>query len=204
MKARILAVVASTLLVTSCAATDKAGAAAIVGGQEITTSEVSTKVNEAKSDIENTNPELIQSLPTMSLLSQMVIDRLVLEQLLKYAVDDFKIGITDADVANYRDTVFRNYGEAEVKAQLATQNGLAEKYVDDFMYDIMVQREIMDKLTPGMPEQIQSAALFKYLSLIAQDKGVEVSPRYGSWDVETMRTTLVQDFLSTTAAQVTQ
>lgn len=205
MKVRILAIASAALLIASCGVADKAGAAAVVGGNVIAESTVTEQVNQARTDLENTSLDLLQNIPTMSLLSQMVIDRLVLEEILKYAVADLEISISDSDVANYRDTVFRNYGEAEVKAQLVSQNGLAQKYVDNFMYDIMVQREIMDVLAPGMNEQIQAAALYKYLSGIAKDKEVEVSPRYGVWDPETMRTTLVDNFLSTTTpAEVTQ
>lgn len=197
VKVRILAIATVAALLAGCATTDKAGAAAIVGGTKIPSSLVSTQVNEARIDIENTPPEYLQDLPTMTLLSQMVIDRLVLEEILKFAITDLKIEVTDAQLGEYRDFVFRNYGEPEVKAQLATRNGVAEKYVDGYIYAIMVQREIMDELAPGMPEQVQSAALYKYLSGIADELKVEVSPRYGTWNSEVMQTVLGENFLST-------
>lgn len=205
MKFRILAIASAALLVASCGVADNAGAAAVIGDQKIASSQVAQEVNEVRADIESTPLELLQDIPTMTMLSQMIIDRLVLEEILVKAVKDLEIDISDSDVATYRDTVFRNYGEAEVKAQLASRNGLAAKYVDNFMYDIMVQREIMDILAPGMSEEIQAAALYKYLSGIAIKQGVEVSPRYGTWDLETMRTSLGENYLSTTTpAEVTQ
>ena len=198
MKSRILAIASAAVLLAGCGVTDKAGAAAIIGETKIPSSQVTTLVNEVRVDIENTSVELLQDLPTMTLLSQMVIDRLVLEEILKAAVADMNIKVTDAQVVEYRDFVFRNYGEEAVKAQLATRNGVAAKYVDTYMYDILVQREIMNQLAPGMPEQVQAAALYKYLSGIADKLQVEVSPRYGKWDSQVMQTTLGENFLSTT------
>ena len=203
MKVRILAIAASALLIASCGVTDRAGAAAIVGGQKISSADVAAQVKEVRFDIEHTDPQLLQTIPTEALMSQMIIDRLVLEEILTYAVKDLNINISDAEVAAYRTDVFTQYGEDEVKAQLATQNGLAGKYVDDFMYDILVQTEIMNRLAPGQAQEIQAPALFKYLSDIVAKHDVEVSPRYGVWDPQTMRTVLGDTFLSTTTAAVT-
>ncbi len=203
MKVRILAIAASALLIASCGVTDRAGAAAIVGGQKISSADVAAQVKEVRFDIEHTNPELLQTIPTEALMSQMIIDRLVLEEILTYAVKDLNIKISDAEVAAYRTDVFTQYGEDEVKAQLATQNGLANKYVDDFMYDILVQTEIMNRLAPGQAQEVQAPALFQYLSEIVAKNSVEVSPRYGSWDPQTMRTVLGDTLLSTTTAAVT-
>ena len=203
MKVRILAIAASALLIASCGVTDRAGAAAIVGGHKISSADVAAQVKEVRFDIEHTNPELLQTIPTEALMSQMIIDRLVLEEILTYASKDMNINISDAEVAAYRTDVFAQYGEDEVKAQLATQNGLASKYVDDFMYDILVQTEIMNRLAPGLDQQTQAESLFKYLSEIVAEQSVEVSPRYGSWDPETMRTVLGDTLLSTTTAAVT-
>ncbi len=197
MKLRVIAVLSAALLTTSCSFTDKAGAAAIVGGKTIQASQVTEQVNIVRVEIENTPFELIQEVPSMTMLSRMIVDRLVLEEILEYAIDDLNINITPAQVADYRDTVFRNYGELEVKAQLASRNGLSSGQIDQFMYDILVQREIMDLLTPGMSEQIQAAALYKYLSGLATKYGVEVAPRYGIWDPETMQSTIIDTYLST-------
>lgn len=198
MKVRILALATAALLLTGCSVTDKAGAAAVVGDSQIPAAMVSDQVNLVRTQIENTPVELLQDIPGLALLSQMIVDRLVLEEVLAVAVQDLEIEITDAQVAEYRDSVFRNYGEAEVTAQLASRNGLAAEYIDDFMYDIMVQREIMDILTPGQVEEIQAAALYKYLSGIAEDLGVEVAPRFGVWDPQTMQTAAGENYLSTT------
>lgn len=198
MKVRILALATAAVLLTGCSVTDKAGAAAVVGETQIPATVVTEQVNLVRTQIENTPVQLLQDLPGLAMISQMIVDRLVLEEVLAVAVTELEIQISDAQVDEYRDTVFRNYGEAEVTAQLVSRNGLAAEYIDDFMYDIMVQREIMDILTPGQPEEIQAAALYKYLSGIAKNLGVEVAPRYGVWDPQTMQTSASENYLSTT------
>lgn len=198
MKVRILALATAAVLLTGCSVTDKAGAAAVVGETQIPATVVTEQVNLVRTQIENTPVQLLQDLPGLAMISQMIVDRLVLEEVLAVAVAELDIQISDAQVDEYRDTVFRNYGEAEVTAQLVSRNGLAAEYIDDFMYDIMVQREIMDILTPGQPEEIQAAALYKYLSGIAKNLGVEVAPRYGVWDPQTMQTSASENYLSTT------
>lgn len=201
MKLRVIAVLSAVLLTTSCSFTDKAGAAAIVGDQIIKSSQVTDEVNVVRAEIESTPFELLQEIPSMAMLSRMIVDRLVLEEILKYAIDELNIDVSPAEVAEFRDSVFRNYGEPEVKAQLATRNGLASGLIDQFMYDILIQREIMNELAPGTSEQIQSAVLYKYLSGLANQYGVEVSPRYGIWDPNTMQSTISETYLSTTTVQ---
>jgi parvulin-like peptidyl-prolyl isomerase len=202
VKVRILAVATAVLLTAGCSFADKAGAAAVVGDKQIPASKVADQVNLVRAEIENTPTDLLQDIPGMAQLSQMIVDRLVLEQLLTYAVAETGVKVTDAQVAEYRDTVFRNYGEAEVKAQLASRNGLAAEYVDQFMYDLLVQRAIMEQLAPGLGEQIQAPALYKYLSSIVKKQGVEVSPRYGKWDEQSMQTVTGENYLSTTQPAV--
>ena len=201
MKLRLIAVLSAALLTTSCSFTDKAGAAAIVGDQTIQASQVTKQVNVVRAEIENTPFELLQDIPSMAMISRMIVDRLVLEEILKYAVDELNIDISPAEVTEFRESVFRNYGELEVKAQLATRNGLSSDLIDQFMYDILVQREIMNELAPGTSEQIQSAVLYKYLSGLASEYGVEVSPRYGIWDPNTMQSTISETYLSTTTVE---
>ena len=59
----------------------------------------------------------------------------------------------------------------------------------------------MNELATGTSEQIQSAVLYKYLSVLANQYGVEVSPRYGIWDPNTMQSTISETYLSTTTVQ---
>ena len=67
MKVRILAIAASAFLIASCGVTDRAGAAAIVGGQKISSADVAAQVKEVRFDIEHADPQLLQTIPTEAL-----------------------------------------------------------------------------------------------------------------------------------------
>lgn len=201
---RVLVALTAVLLTAGCSFGGNAGAAAVVGDKQISAKEVASHVNTVRTEIEHTNPELLQDVPGMTQISRMVVDRLILEEILGFAANDMKIKISDAQVAEYRETIFRNYGEEAIVAQLSSRNGVQRADVDSFMYDILLQREIMAQIAPGMPEEIQAPALYKYLSGIVQKQGVKVSPRYGSWDPQTMQTAANENYLSTTTPALVQ
>jgi hypothetical protein len=50
------------------------------------------------------------------------------------------------------------------------------------MYEILVQRALMEKLTPGADNQTQFLAMAEYLTTLSQELEVELNPRFGKWD----------------------
>jgi hypothetical protein len=50
------------------------------------------------------------------------------------------------------------------------------------MYEIMVQRALMEKLAPGADNQTQFLAMTEYLTALSVELGVELNPRFGKWD----------------------
>lgn len=179
----IAAIAVSAALMTACSTDTKlAGSAAVINGQEITQSEVTKQVNEARMQIEQTDPAQIPQVPTLIELSQRVVDRLILNAILTEVVQREDIVISKAEIAAFRDEVFAQYGKDAIEAQLVSQNGVAAQYVDQFMYQIMVQRALMKKLAPDSDETTQSKTLYRYLSKVSDEIGTRLNPRYGEWD----------------------
>ena len=195
---RVLVALGAVVLTAGCSFGGDAGAAAVVGGKDIKASEVASHVDAVRHQIENSDPEVINDIPGMTLISRMIVDRLILEDILSYAAKDLDITISNADVAIYRDNIYKAYGEEAIKGQLLTSQGVRHEDVDKFMYDIMLQKTIIATLAPGQPESIGAPVLYKYLSTIVEKQGVKVAPRYGSWDPLTMQTAANENFLSTT------
>jgi hypothetical protein len=50
------------------------------------------------------------------------------------------------------------------------------------MYEILVQRVLMEKLAPGADKQTSTKALFDYLTNLSTELSVELNPRFGKWD----------------------
>ena len=191
MKFRVIAaVVLGAAVLTGCADTPKlAGSAAIIDGKVISAATVSERIDQVRSQIQITDPTLVSAVPSLVQISQRSVDHFVLHALIEEAVKREGINITEQDVASYRDDVFAQYTKDAIEAQLVTQNAVPATGVDEFMFEILAQRALMEKLAPGAINTIQTQALIDYMTNLSQDIGVELNPRYGKWDPSSLIST---------------
>ena len=184
MKLRLIAtMVLGVAILTGCSDSPKlAGSAVVVNGKVIPASVVSDRVDKVRAQIQVTNPSLINAVPSLIQINQRAVDHFVLVALLNEVVAREGIKITDREVAAYRDDVFQQYAKETIEAQLASQNSVPADAVDEFMYEILVQRALMDKLAPGADKQTRTQALFDYLTKLSKELNVELNPRFGKWD----------------------
>jgi hypothetical protein len=184
VKLRLIAtMVLGVAVLTGCSDSPKlAGSAVVVNGKVIPASVVSDRVDKVRAQIQVTNPSLINAVPSLIQINQRAVDHFVLVALLNEVVAREGIKITDREVAAYRDDVFQQYAKETIEAQLASQNSVPADAVDEFMYEILVQRALMDKLAPGADKQTRTQALFDYLTKLSKELNVELNPRFGKWD----------------------
>lgn len=184
MKFRLVAtLVLGVAVLTGCSDSPKlAGSAVVINGKVIPASAVADRVDKVRAQIQITDPSLINEVPSLIQINQRAVDHFVLDALLEEVVAREGIKITDRDVAAYRDDVFAQYAKETIEAQLASQNAVPADDVDGFMYEILVQRALMEKLAPGADKQTRNLALFDYLTKLSQELNVELNPRFGTWD----------------------
>lgn len=184
MKLRFFAtLVLGVAVLTGCSDSPKlAGSAVVIDGKVIPASAVSDRVDKVRAQIQATDPSLINEVPSLIQINQRAVDHFVLISLLEEVVAREGINITDLDVAAYRDEVFAQYAKETIEAQLASQNSVPADDVDGFMYEIMVQRALMEKLASGADSQTQFLAMTEYLTDLSVELGVELNPRFGTWD----------------------
>ena len=184
MKFRLVAtLVLGVAVLTGCSDSPKlAGSAVVINGKVIPASAVADRVDKVRAQIQITDPSLINEIPSLIQLNQRAVDHFVLDALLEEVVAREGIKVTDRDVAAYRDEVFAQYAKETIEAQLASQNAVPADDVDGFMYEILVQRALMEKLAPGADKQTRNLALFDYLTKLSQELNVELNPRFGTWD----------------------
>ena len=184
MKLRLVAtMVLGVAVLTGCSDSPKlAGSAVVVNGKVIPASAVSERVDKVRAQIQITDPTLISEVPSLIQINQRAVDHFVLVSLLEEVVAREGINITDLDVAAYRDEVFTQYAKETIEAQLVSQNAVPADDVDGFMYEILVQRVLMEKLAPGADSQTQFLAMAEYLTSLSQELKVELNPRFGKWD----------------------
>lgn len=175
--------VLSAAVLSGCSDSPKlAGSAVVVNGKVILASVVSERVDKVRAQIQSTDPALITQVPSLIQINQRAVDHFVLVSLLEEVVAREGINITDLDVAAYKEEVFSQYAKETIEAQLASQNAVPADDVDGFMYEILVQRALMDKLAPGADRQTRTQALFDYLTILSTELDVELNPRFGKWD----------------------
>lgn len=191
MKFRILAVtVLTAVALTACSDTPKlAGSAVIVNGNAITTAQVSQRVDKVRVQIQNTDPALLQEIPSLIQINQRVVDHFILVSLISELVEREEINITANEVEKYREEIFAQYTQAAIEAQLVSRNAVPADDIDGFMYEILVQRALMEKLAPNADTQTRTNALIDYFTNLSQEIGVELNPRFGTWDPNNLKST---------------
>lgn len=191
MKLRLLAaIVLSSAVLTACSDTPKlAGSAVIVNGKAITSAEVSQRVDKVRVQIQNTDRALLQEIPSLIQINQRVVDHFILVSLINEFVEREGINITANSVEKYRDEIFAQYTQVAIEAQLVSRNAVPADDVDGFMYEILAQRALMDKIAPDGDTQTRTNALIDYVSKLSQEIGVELNPRFGTWDPSNLKST---------------
>ena len=184
MKLRVVAtLILGVAVLAGCSDSPKlAGSAAIVNGNVISASAVSDRVDKVRAQIQVTDPSLIKEVPSLIQINQRAVDHFVRSALFEEVAKREGINITDRDVATYRDEVYAQYAQETIEAQLVSQNAVPADDIDGFMYEILLQRVLMEKLAPGADSQTQFLAMTDYLSELSDEVGVELNPRFGTWD----------------------
>jgi len=184
VKLRLVAtLILGVAVLSGCSDSPKlAGSAVVVNGKVISASAVAERVDKVRAQIQVTDPALISEVPSLIQINQRAVDHFVRASLFEEAVAREGIKVTDRDVAAYRDEVFAQYSKEAIEAQLAAQNAVPADDVEGFMREIMIQRILMEKLAPGADNQTQFVAMTDYLTALSDELGVELNPRFGTWD----------------------
>jgi hypothetical protein len=184
VKLRLVAtLILGVAVLTGCSDSPKlAGSAVVINGKVIPASAVAERVDKVRAQIQATDPALISEVPSLIQINQRAVDHFVRASLFEEAVAREGIKVTDRDVAAYRDEVFAQYSKEAIEAQLAAQNAVPADDVEGFMREIMIQRILMEKLAPGADNQTQFVAMTDYLTALSDELGVELNPRFGTWD----------------------
>ena len=191
MKLRLVAtLILGVAVLSGCSDSTKlAGSAAIVNGKVITAASVADRTDKVRSQIQTTDPALVSEVPSLIQINQRVLDHYVRALLFEEAAAREGIKVTDRDVEAYRDEVFAQYSKESIEAQLVAQNAVPADDVEGFMYEILLQRALMEKLAPGADNQAQFLAMTDYLTSLSDELGVELNPRFGTWDPENLIST---------------
>ncbi|MGW4912052.1 SurA N-terminal domain-containing protein [Streptomyces sp. NPDC004270] len=178
------AIATAAPFLTACGSDAHPGAAAVVGGQRITVTQLETRVNEVRQAQRSAVPDeqqYQQVLAATSSLTRDTLHNMVLDQVLHRAAQDAGISVTRKEIQQMRTGLEQQAGGSKALQNAWLQKyGIAPKRLDD---NLRLQLEAQ-KLAQQLGTDTTQPAFWKALSKASQELHVDLNPRYGAWDVQ--------------------
>lgn len=178
-------VLAVGVALSGCGLAQEAGAAAVVGGETISVSQV----QELSRELVEVSGSQGQA-PDAGDAQRRTLSLLVAGHVLEAAADEVGASVTAGEVdARYQEYVESTGGEAELRQALVTQANVAPSWGREYIREMVLLEKIADELVPGdaqdpaVAEQRQQA-FTQLLEQTTRRLDVDVNPRYGTFDAD--------------------
>ena len=200
--------IAAAPLLTACGSDTHPGAAAVVGGQRITMAQLESRVNEvreAQRAAVADDAQYAQVLTQTSSLTRDTLHGMVLDRLMDRAAEDAGITVTPREVQQLRAGLVQQAGGVKgLETAWLQRYGIAPQRLDD---NLRLQLEA-DKLATSLGTDTSQTAFLDVLSKVSTELGVDINPRYGSWNAKDVtrvdaKTPWVRDVTSAGTRQTT-
>ncbi|MFH8464185.1 SurA N-terminal domain-containing protein [Streptomyces sp. NPDC017991] len=178
------ALVTAAPLLTACGSDAHPGAAAVVGDDRITVSQLENRVNEvrtAQRAATTGEAQYEQAIAKSGGLTRDTLHGMVLDRVLHRAADDAGVTVTRKEIQQARAGLEQQAGGAKaLEVSWLQQYGVPPERLDD---NLRVQIEAQ-KLAAALGTDTSQPAFWKALSEASKKLDVDLNPRYGNWDVE--------------------
>ncbi|MFE9774981.1 SurA N-terminal domain-containing protein [Streptomyces sp. NPDC005931] len=178
------AIAAAAPVLTACGSDARPGAAAVVGGQRITVSQLENRVNEVREAQRAAVPDEAQYEQAISRTGSLTRDTLhgmVLDRVLQRAARDAGVTVTRREIQQMRSGLEQQAGGVEaLETAWLQQYGVPPQRLDE---NLRLQLEAQ-KLAERLGTETSRPEFWKALSKASEDLDVDLNPRYGTWDVE--------------------
>ena len=178
------AIVAAGPLLTACGNEAHPGAAAVVGGQRITVSQLEGRVNEVREAQRASVPDetqYAQAIARTGTLARDTLHGMVLDRVLHRAAEDAGITVSRKEVQAMRAGLEQQAGGAKgLETTWLQQYGIPPQRLDE---NLRLQLEAQ-KLAAQLGTNTSQPAFWNALSKASTELDVDLNPRYGDWDVQ--------------------
>ncbi|MEG3627155.1 SurA N-terminal domain-containing protein [Streptomyces poriticola] len=178
------AIATAAPLLTACGNDAHPGAAAVVGGQRITMAQLEGRVGEVRAAQRAAVPDdaqYQQAVARSGSLTRDTLHGMVLDRVLHHAARQEGVSVSRKEVQAMRDGLEQQTGGAQaLETAWLQQYGVAPERLDENLRLQLEAQKLAGKLgtDTGRPE------FWAALSESSKQLGVDLNPRYGSWDVE--------------------
>lgn len=177
----LVALAAVGMLLAGCS--EQPGSAAVVGGTTITENQVQADAAEVIAAAETAGGIEVET----ALVTAEQVRRLVEAELVAELADRRGITVTAGEVDRSIEEVSAQVGGRDaLDAQLAAQAGVPPSALESFVTTFLLKEALIADY--GLADRgAAEAQLIADLGALSQEVGTEVSPRYGTWNPETVR-----------------
>ncbi|MET9395211.1 SurA N-terminal domain-containing protein [Streptomyces sp. NPDC006624] len=178
------AIAAAAPLLTACGNDAHPGAAAVVGGQRITVSQLEDRVGEvraAQRAAVRDDAQYQQVIARTGTLTRDTLQTMVLDRVLHRAAEDAGVSVSRKEVQQMRSGLEEQAGGREaLETTWLQQYGIPPKRLEENLRLQLEAQKLAEKLgtDTGRPE------FWKALSDASRELNVDLNPRYGTWDVQ--------------------
>ncbi|GAA2922550.1 MULTISPECIES: SurA N-terminal domain-containing protein [Streptomyces] len=177
-------IAAAAPLLTACGNDAHPGAAAVVGGQRITVSQLEERVGEVRAAQRATvrnDAQYQQAIARTGTLTRDTLHTMILDRVLHRAAEDAGVTVTRREIQEMRSGLEEQAGGAEgLETTWLQQYGIPPERLDE---NLRLQLEAQ-KLAEKLGTDTSRPEFWKALSDASKDLNVDLNPRYGAWDVQ--------------------
>lgn len=180
-----VALVLATPLITSCGA-QHPGSAAVIGGRSITVAELQSQVKQVRA-AQAKNGHGDQAVAASSNLDRSTLTSLVFNRVLDRAARDAHVTVGRNEVQDLENASAQQAGSVQaLHAGLLQQYSVAPSQIDAFFLAQVQAQAIARSLGVDLSAQTGQMAVTKLLTKASHELRVDVNPRYGTWNAQTL------------------
>jgi regulator of replication initiation timing len=180
----LTAALAAAPLLTACGNDAHPGAAAVVGDQRITVSQLENRVNEvraAQRAVVSDEAQYAQAVSRTGSLTRDTLHGMVLDRVLHQAAQDAGITVSRKEIQEMRNGLEQQAGGAKaLETTWLQEYGVAPARLEE---NLRLQLEAQ-KLAAKLGTDTTQPEFWKALSEASEKLDIDLNPRYGSWDVQ--------------------
>ncbi|MEU4210278.1 SurA N-terminal domain-containing protein [Streptomyces sp. NPDC026206] len=169
------ALLAAAPALTACGSAPHPGAAAVVGRDRITVSQLQNQVADVR-EAQRSSPEGAQLLAGSAQLGQDTLIRMIQYRIIEKAGEDNGVEVTRRELQQRRGQVERVLGGPQAVEDRFLAAGIAPGQIDQELMIGLVRTKLEDKLGKARTGEV--------LMKTSDSLRVDVNPRYGTWDAK--------------------
>ncbi|MYW69154.1 hypothetical protein GTY65_34540 [Streptomyces sp. SID8379] len=174
-------------LLTACGSEAHPGAAAVVGGQRITVSQLESRVNEvrdAQQAATADSAQYEQAIAKTGGLTRNTLHTMVLDRVLHRAATDAGISVSRKEMQEMRTGLEQQAGGAkQLEAAWLQQYNVPPKRLTESLRTEIEAQKLSTTLGADTRTQEGQAVFWKALARASKELNVDLNPRYGNWAV---------------------